>query len=160
MLKKSQMKMMESILVLIIFFFLLVFGIVFYTRFSQSDAEDQFRERMLRQGMDATERFQYSPEVLCVGVRGDVRTDCFDLINLDIFKKVAEDRYLQYSQIYPNMVIEGNIIFPESKERSWVIYNSSSEELRAHSSSFIPAAFFNATSRQNYFGFIKIEAWY
>ncbi len=157
--KKSQMKMMESIFVLFLFFFLLAFGVVFYVNYSRSEAEDTLRERMISEGLDSTERFQYSPEVVCTeGITED--SDCFDLLKLEAFKDLSSKRTEQYRTYYPNNIIRLNIIFPESKERSWVIYNYTIpyENATRSVTSYIPAVFFNSSSEERYFGYLEFEA--
>ncbi|MFW6013862.1 MAG: hypothetical protein ACOCQG_01695 [Candidatus Nanoarchaeia archaeon] len=157
MLKKSQMKMLETIMVLMIFFILLVFGLVFYAKFSQTSADETRRESLVMHGMDATERFQYSPEVLCS--RGSVGSDtnCFDLLKLEGFKEVADEKKGQYSKYYPNNLIEVNIIYPE--EESFILFNNTDENARTKEPSFIPAVFFDPVEDERSFGYLRFEVW-
>ena len=160
MLKKSQMKILESIFVLIIFFFILIFGIIFYARFSQISGEDAYRDIMLRQGMDSTERFKYSNEVLCTSGWSGTRSDCIDIFKLKAFMKLGEERSEQFNQYYPNSIINVTIVYPESNARSMIVFNSTTGNEPSSSVSFIPVVLYNATSERNYFGFIKYEARY
>ena len=152
--------MLETIMVLMIFFILLVFGLVFYARFSETSAQESHREQLVTQAMDATERFQYSPEVLCS--RGSVGSDtnCFDLLKLDAFKDVSEENQGQYNKYYPNNLIEVHIIYPEEHQRDFVLFNNTDEHALNEELSFMPAVFFDPVEDESYFGYLRFAVWY
>ncbi len=164
MLKKSQMKMMETILVLIVFFFLLVFGLIFYASFSETQTDEEIREQMIRLAEDATERFRHSPEVLCS--RGAIEYDesnCFDLLKLKGFNETMEENEGKYNKIYPNTLIEIDIIYPEPEivdDDGYVLYDNTNEDATSAELSYIPTVFFDPRVDERYFGYVKFEVRY
>lgn len=149
-------------MVLVIFFILLVFGLVFYARFSETSAQDSYRETMIMHAMDATERFQYSPEVLCSRVSVGSDTNCFDLLKLKGFERLFEDeeKEVQYGKYYPNNLVEVHIIYPEDFQDEFVLFDTTDGDSFNSETSFMPAVFFNATSDERYFGYLTFTVKY
>tara|TARA_Y100000310_G_scaffold296407_1_gene328637 strand:- start:1655 stop:2140 length:486 start_codon:yes stop_codon:yes gene_type:complete len=82
--KKSQIKMTETIAVLIIFFFLLVFGFTFYTKIQKTSfARDTERNADLK-AIALTQKAAFLPELQCTF--RNIQTDnCFDELKINAF---------------------------------------------------------------------------
>ena len=70
--KKSQMKIGESIVILIIFMFLVMFGLVFYIRFSLINMDKASAEKAELIAIQAVQKVQTMPEFQC-SIRGNVK---------------------------------------------------------------------------------------
>lgn len=158
--KKSQMQIMESIFVLIIFFFLLVFGLIFYASFSQTESQQSYEERMKLMALESAQRIQYMPELQCTKGGGYVKSDCVDLYKVESFDKIKGSYKQAYSKYFPNTLVKIKLVYPKNMQKDWVLYNytsnTSSSGMRYH----MPVSLYNATAQEHYFGYVMVEARY
>lgn len=113
--KKAQLKMFENVGVLVVFFFLLGIGVVFYFNHqSQAFAIEQKKLLELR-SLQLAEQMYNLPELDCH--YGSVRIDgCIDKIKLNIFKTIIENKKEQYFDIFAYSTIKINQIYPVQEE--------------------------------------------
>lgn len=149
---KAQMKMGESIMILIIFFFLLVFGVVFYAKYAVVTASGKQTENAGLQAIQIVQKVQFLPEIQC-SVEGTIDYNCIDLMKLMALNDLAEDEKRIYSTMFPRTVIIAVEIYPE--KHSWKVYG---EDAAKKKSRFfpVPVVLFNATSNQYHFGYLNI----
>ncbi|MBN2457748.1 hypothetical protein JXB31_01295 [Candidatus Woesearchaeota archaeon] len=122
--KRAQIKMVESILVMIIFFFLLVFGLIFYTKYSGLSGNKKQSENLDLVVMENVQRVQYMSELQCTKDGREVIADCFDVLKLKAFRDLAENNS-RYAKLYPNLMIEVTQIYPPSTEfNKTIMYNN------------------------------------
>lgn len=154
------MQILESIFVLIIFFFLVVFGLIFYAGFSQSESKADYEEKMKLLALESGQRVQYLPEFQCTKDGKYVEADCIDLYKLNAFTKLRDNYMQAYSKYFPNTLVQVNLVYPENMQNKWTVYNYTSNTsgggLRYH----IPVSLYNVTAEEYYFGYIMVEARY
>ncbi len=149
---RAQMKMGESIMILIIFFFLLVFGIVFYAKYAVISAGSKQDENKGLQAIQLVQMVQSLPEIQC-SVEGIIDYNCIDLMKVTALKDFTPEQKKIYSTMFPKTIITAEEVYPE--KRRWQIYG---DDVSGKSRSFfpVPVALYNATSNEYYFGYLNI----
>ncbi|MCX6706544.1 MAG: hypothetical protein NT001_00155 [Candidatus Woesearchaeota archaeon] len=134
--KRSQINMMETIMVLFIFFIIVVIGFMFYSKIQESSINELQRTRFEQDAVATAENMLYMPELQCSekSVLIDV---CFDVYKLDAFSSLvdqAQDKeaFLFYQRDFGSSVVNITEIFPASTDpavglRKWTIYNNPPE---------------------------------
>lgn len=142
--------MMETIVVLFIFFILLAFSAVFYVRYQKIAAQEQEGEVLVARALDTTLLVLFMPELTCTRGGAEPEDNCFDvmklehmyeLLNRDLVEPISlknkEYYFHQFSfsriyvdQIYPEPPAENNLppgieIINENNQRKkrWTIYH-------------------------------------
>ena len=121
--KKSQIKMTETIGVLVIFFILVLFGFIFYTQYQKSAIKQQQEELTAKNAIATSLTISFLPELRCS--EGDVPIlGCIDKIKFDIFKTKLEDpdSYSFYSKIFGKSTIYLENMIQETEPI--VLYNN------------------------------------
>lgn len=126
--RRAQIRMSETIAVLFIFFVLVVFGIIFYVKYSQIAAEERQEELLGMKAMDITIKSLFLPELICSRGEAEPYDNCIDLLKLkhacEIFKDHTEDYYfnlfsyskINITQVYPT---PGEWILYEKEKPDW-----------------------------------------
>lgn len=147
---KAQMKMFETVGVLVVFFFMITVGAIFY--FNQiseghsTDVEESFELR----SMDIVQVTNNLPELQCTfdAVPSD---NCYDVLKLDAF---SPDKQFYYSLLYFSD-IKIRIVYPDSGQE-WNIYSNIKPDYTKKSVTSIPVSLYNATSRVYYAGILEV----
>ncbi|MGM5481855.1 MAG: hypothetical protein ACQESF_00185 [Nanobdellota archaeon] len=160
MLNKAQMKSLETIFVLFIFFFMLVFGFIFYAGFSQRQAGEDYEKKVALQALESAQRVQYLPELQCTKDGKYVEADCIDLYKLEAFQELKGVYKDTYSKYFPNTLITINLVYPWNKHKEWVVYNYTINTSKSGTRYHIPVSLYNVTSDNYYFGYVMVEARY
>ena len=131
--RKSQINMMEPIMVLFIFFIIVVIGFMFYSKIQESTIKELQRTRFEQDAVAVVQNMLYMPELQCSekSVLIDV---CFDIYKLDAFSSLvnqAQDKeaFLFYQRDFGSSVVMIREIFPQSSDpysslRTWTIYDN------------------------------------
>src|SRR3989338_7305803 len=80
--KKAQAQMWETIAIVMIFFFLLIGGITFYSRFEQASVNEEQKYYGQLNSIEITEVIQHLPELECPPTLQ--ASNCIDEIKLDV----------------------------------------------------------------------------
>ena len=80
--KKAQIRMSESIAIMIVFFVLLVFGIVFYSQIERRNIGVAISSSQDLKAVEVAQVFSFLPEVQCTK-ENIVINNCFDLMKLE-----------------------------------------------------------------------------
>jgi len=156
--KKAQIKMFETIAVLLIFFILIAFGLIFYSKVQRDSIQDTGKEYFELKAIQTAQLVSFLPELQCtsptsVNIVGDA---CFDAFKIIALKDIIEDNYGYYFDLFGFSKITVEQIYPLGKK--WVIYNKSSGK-SSKSSLQIPVLIYNASSRENYFGVLNVDVY-
>ncbi len=113
--KQAQVKMTESIGVLIVFFFLIVIGLTFYTQFQTRAIQEKNQENIMQRAIQIAQITSKLPELQCsFGTEQEVvvKSACLDLLKLQSAKDLFEDNSIYYYDVlyYSNISVE--IIYP------------------------------------------------
>ena len=111
--KKGQVRITETIAVLLIFFLIIVFAMIFYGNYQKTVMEEKENEAFADKAIRITTKLLSLPELACTKGDSDYESFCFDMLKLrhvnDLFKENLADYYydlFSYSrvtvyQIYP-----------------------------------------------------------
>lgn len=159
--KKAQMEMAENIGILIIFFFLLIFGMVFYFKIQKVGFESRKEEFDALEAIKTAQKISFLPELKCS--QDNIEKDnCFSLYKMNAFVTFLESnpdiRDTYYYDILGSSKIYINQIFPKS-DNSWIIYDRSLQNFTNKFSSPVPIFLYNSTTDEQYFGVMYIEVY-
>lgn len=121
---KAQIKMFESVAVLVVFFFFLVFGAGFWFVLSKASAEKDLDRVITLQALQIAQRAAFMPELDCsfVGVQ---KENCFDIRKAEQFAAIINDpraRTLYFSN-FGTSTIKLNETYPNPREVA-TVYNN------------------------------------
>ncbi|MBI2136593.1 hypothetical protein HYU06_05985 [Candidatus Woesearchaeota archaeon] len=162
--RKAQMKMMENVAVMIIFFMLLGLGFIFYGKIGGHGAKQDIEKYVQLQAVKLAKVVAALPEVRCSEENVPVQ-DCFDLLRVEEaaskIKDTTNERYyfeiLGYSRVaieekYPG---NGSIIVYDNQPD--INPTSDLEEIKfSYIPIYIPITLFNATINQYSFGVLEV----
>lgn len=119
---KAQIQMSETIAVLFIFFVLILFGLIFYTKYSQISFEEKREELTDRQAIDVSLKTLFLPELICSQQEAEPTENCLDLMKLEAASKTfSKYRSEYYFNLFPFVNITAVELYPE--ERQWGLYD-------------------------------------
>jgi hypothetical protein len=154
---KAQMKMGESIAIMVIFFFIVVFGFIFYSNVEKGSIEDDRSEINSLRAISITQFISFLPEVQC-SFNNVPTNDCFDILRMTYFQNLTNssaDAQLYYYDLlsYTNITVKE--VFPNSG-KSWVLYNRNSGSTSKKSTP-IPITLYNPISNSYSMGILTVE---
>ncbi len=120
--KKAQMRMMETIGVMFIFFVLILFGIIFYTKYSEVAFQEKQAEKMGKKAVEITSKTIFLPELICSRGEAEPELYCLDLLKVKQAQKTFKNNFGDYYfDLFPFTKITVSEIYPGNE--SWVLYN-------------------------------------
>ena len=153
--RKAQLQMTETVAVLIVFFILLMFGLLFYTRFQRSSLDEQRAEFASERAITISLTSMLLPELRCS--KGDnvpVR-DCVDLFKLDIAQKKMHEEKDYYFDLFGFARVSVEEYYPGKNK--WLLYENVNPEATVHVKTPIPVALYDPIQRTYRFGVLNIE---
>ncbi|MFW6046923.1 MAG: hypothetical protein ACOCP4_03945 [Candidatus Woesearchaeota archaeon] len=127
--KKSQIKMAETVTVLVIFIFVTFIGFVFYSNYEQTQLrqiENRFAEYA---SLETVQLISYLPELRCPTT--EMSKGCIDKLKLESFKEKSEDEMedfiLYYDDLIGNSKITLDVIYPEDEDSPYEISDNLNE---------------------------------
>jgi len=123
--KRAQIKMMETIMVLIVFFFLLVIGLVFYANVQLDQAKENVKKYRDLRAIENMNKLLFLPELQCGG-SGEEFT-CVDIIKYEVLSKIMNNgsRRVYYSDELGESIVTIREVYPGN--RTWPpLYNRTS----------------------------------
>lgn len=118
---KAQIQMSETIAVMFIFFVLILFGIVFYYKYSQIAYKEKQEEILGARAMEITLKTLFLPELICSRGVAELEDNCFDLIKLRQVNKTFKDNFGDYYfHLFPYTNISVQEIYPGNQ--TWTLY--------------------------------------
>jgi hypothetical protein len=154
--KKAQIKMFETIAVLVIFFFLLIFGMSFYFKLQQNSLQKQIQRTTQLQTIQIAQRTAFLPELDCVLV-GVQRENCFDTIKLQKFNDILQDPQakVDYFSLFQSSTIQVREVFPNKK--NFTLYDRPVEGPSTFTQ--IPMLLFDSVERTYSFGVLEVRVY-
>ncbi len=156
--KKSQIKMFETIAVLVVFFFLIVFGVSFYFVMQRSSYNRQVERNSQLISVEMTQKISDIPELDCAlaGIQID---NCIDKIKLqslslvmnESLKKASYFELLGYSKIYVRTV------YPEFAK--YDLYELEPENFISAYRNQIPVALYDPIERKFEFAVLEVTTY-
>lgn len=150
--KKGQMNMMETIMVLIVFFFLLVIGLVFYAYIQVGNAKADVKKYSDLKAIENMQKLLFLPELQCGG--GDEVFTCIDVFKLKALSDVMANgtNRVYYSDELGDSLVMVEEVYPGNQ--SWALYNRSTGKGTA---SFIPVSLWYPIEDEYHMGLITIR---
>ena len=130
--KKAQIQLTETIAVLFIFFVLVLFGLIFYSKYQEGALIAKDNELFEKRVIEATTKVLFFPELACTDGKAEVEDFCFDVFKLDHIETYLEENRDYYFQIFGFAKIDIVQIYPEidaelqegeEPEGKWIIYD-------------------------------------
>ena len=159
--KKAQIKMFETIAVLLIFFVLIAFGFIFYVRVYGGSIQETGEEYFELKAIQIAQLVSFLPELQCTSPTSMniVDDNCFDLLKVKALSEIIKDdqklRNEYYYDLFGSSKISIEQIYPS--EMKWDIYDKSPTNKESMSSIKIPISLYNASSNKNNFGVLNID---
>lgn len=151
--RKSQIQMLETIAVLAVFFILIIFGFIFYSKVLKSDIGNEKEENVQLNAIKIAQRASSLPELACSD--GSVAIDnCIDIGKLEAVLNIINENDVYYFDKFSFSRITVNEVYPDEKE--WVLYDKPLEEYSYKSATNIPISLFDPIGNKNSFGVMSI----
>lgn len=160
--KKSQMKMMETISVLIIFLILLVFIMIFYIGMSKSTSGKTEDERSSLKAIEISQYASYMPEFQCSS-KNIIKENCYDILKMNAFIDFTTNYYngslvlnTTYYDLFKYSKIFVYEIYPD--DRNWTVYEKFPPKgVIGSKESHIPISLYDATTDEYTFGILNVK---
>ena len=152
--KKAQIQMMETLAVLLVFFVLIIIGIVFYSKVLGGNLETQKEESIQLSAIKVAQRASTLPELQC-SEDNIVSDNCIDIFKLEAASGIIKQNELYYYDRLLFSNVKVNQIYPISRE--WVLYERPLEEFSNKIVTKIPISLFDPVSNKNSFGIMNVE---
>ena len=149
--KKAQINMMETIMVLIVFFFILVIGLVFYANIQIGNAKEDVKKYNELKAIENMQKLLFLPELQCGG--GDEVFTCIDVLKLKALANVMKNgtNRVYYSDELGNSLVMVEEVYPGND--SWMLYNRTNKG----TASFIPVSLWYPVEGEYHMGLITIR---
>ncbi len=149
--------MFETIGVLVIFFFLLISGTIFYFNMQESAMKKELAKQAQLKSLQSAQRAMFLPELDCsfVSVQRDT---CFDRLKLGAFAGVrADEAKLQedYFGIFGHATVLVRDVYP-NQGFNVTIYDYPPEEYARKLVSFSPVLLYDPVSKGSSFGIMEV----
>ena len=152
--KKAQIQMMETLAVLLVFFVLIIIGIVFYSKVLGGNLETQKEESIQLSAIKVAQRASTLPELQC-SEDNIVSDNCIDIFKLEAASGIIKQNELYYYDRLLFSSVKVNQIYPISRE--WMLYERPLEEFSNKIVTNIPISLFDPVSNKNSFGIMNVE---
>jgi len=133
--------MTESIAILFIFFLLVLFGLIFYSRIQTATLEREQEEDKTIKAIQIAQKVSYFPELQCT-TQAELPSGCIDIKKLESFQEIIaqEQNKLYYFQVFEYSQVHIEQVYPENK--TWEIYDLRKPEYIGKPLTFIPPKLF------------------
>ncbi len=151
--RKAQIRMGETIAVLIIFFFLLIFGVIFYTNVKISKQYSTNEEYFQQQSIKISQMVSFLPELQCSS-ENIIDDNCYDKYKLGPASTHIIDNANFYFPFFSYSEIVIDEIYPGTD--SWVLYNHTLN--RSYPMfTYVPISLYEPTTKEYSFGVLSIS---
>ncbi len=153
--------MSETIGVLIIFFFLVVFGFGFYVRIQKINFEKEIEKNADLRGIAVAQKAAFLPELQCTF--RNIQTDnCFDILKVIAFNKSLEDsttkdyynQYFGFSEVVLEQFDVGN-----NQAFNFTLYYQPNPTSVYISTISIPVSIYDPTVRKYSFALLNVKSY-
>lgn len=157
--KKSQIKMMETILVMFVLFVILALSMIFYFNAQRTSIVQQVSENKDARAIEISQAVSALIELQCS--QEDIRDfNCFDLFRIesmrDRIKKDDSLRINYYHEIFGNSAIYVDSVFPNSERI--VLYNRTLGNA-SRSRFFTPISIYQPTDKTYSFAILTVDTY-
>jgi len=159
--RKAQIKIGESIAVLMIFFILVVVGIIFWSRYSQVQLAGQQETSLQSTAISLSQTVTFLSELQCSTLQV-IQFSCFDLYKIQAMKYYLMDnpdvnRTNYYFDVFGFSNITVYSIYPT--ERSWNVYDFTGGNITGYISTQVPVSILDPINNVFSFGYIDVRVY-
>ena len=170
--RKGQLPTLETIAVLFIFFILVFFAIIFYSKFQEVSFKQKQTELVAKRAMDTTLKILFLPELQCSRGKAEALDNCIDIKKLEalqILMDTYDNEY--YFNIFSFSKVTIHEIYPGAekgeKPREWVLYDKEKPGWIAKEPTFfivalkdeIDPAYADETETKYSYGYVQVEVY-
>jgi hypothetical protein len=155
--KKSQMQMNETILVLFIFFLILIFALIFVSKIQNVKIERLKYSNENLEMIQVSKLLKKLPELSC-SLNNVLIDNCYDLIKITAFKELLETRkdyFVNSPLVTTNITVYLFDPFKNADVKSWNIYDRPLNNSNVRKMQF-PITLYDPLTRTNSFGILEI----
>ena len=156
--RKAQLKMFETMAVLVVFFFLLIFGVSFYFVMQRSSYNRQVERNAQLMSVQLSQKISDIPELDCAlaGVQID---NCVDKVKLEQFNEIlqTESARVAYFNILGYSEIYVRTIYPESDRHD--IYKLEPNSFTSAYMNHIPVLLYDTISKKFSFAVLEVRTY-
>lgn len=170
--KKSQMKMAETVSILIVFFILIFASFVIYANQKSEKIDKEIDEKNLMTSIEIATRAYMLPEIQCSESQCIGCTGAMDMLKLNAVSNYsgATSKLIfnnpLYFQEFGYATIKVEIVYPEwdnlphiAKSHNWTIYNRTLPNANRVLPSYMSINIFNPFDNQCYFGVMEVATY-
>ncbi len=158
--RKAQIQINETIIVLFIFFMLVIFGIVFFARVQKVNIQAEQRAIQNLDLIKVSQIINSLPELSCSV--GNVQIDnCYDTMKVEAFKEILQDdkTYFSGTLLYnTNITLKQYDPFNDIWSNTWHLYDNPLENSDIRKV-FVPTMLYDKRSATKSFGLLELT-WY
>lgn len=156
--KKAQIKMGETLAVLVIFFFLVVFGLTFYTKMQTLSIKRISEKENSLKAVQVAQRISFMSEFQC-SFNNVQKDNCFDLLKVDAFNSAflsnSDDYLLYYYDWFEYSNISIKKIYPDEGE-IYLIYENVPNKYKKELSTKVPISLYDPREDRYYLGMMDV----
>lgn len=153
---RAQIKMFETVGVLVVFFFLLITGAVFYFKIQESSLKQEIVNQAQLKNVQTAQRAMFLPELDC-SFLSIPRENCFDQYKLKALANIMKDSQMNdlYFGLFGYATVSVSEFYPEPNFRA-TIYNNTPEEYKRAPTFFSSVLLYDPITRANNFGVMEV----
>lgn len=152
--KKSQIQMIETISIILIFFILLLVGYTFYTNIFKGKVDIEKEETIQLKAIAIAQRVSFLPELQC-SEENIVIDNCIDIYKLIAAADIIKNNEIFYYDKLEFSEIKIREIYPNSNE--WDLYERPLTDYTSKISTNIPISLYNPTLKHYSFGIMEVN---
>jgi len=158
--KKGDLRSLETVAVLIIFFIILTFGMSFFFNFQKVSFKRSLEEFNEKRAISLAENTLLMPELSCSKL-GAVKL-CIDEVKLSKASQIlTQNRANFYFDLLGNAKITIKKVYPELNEQGTTIYDFSSIQGESQTSiTRIPITLYDPLADKNSFAYIEVTLYH
>lgn len=151
---------METTIVLLIFFFIISLGIIFFIAHQKSTAREKQVEFENLELVKQSQVLSFFPELQCSN-DGVINSNCYDTVKIEKFGNIYQANKLFYNSLFGYMKAEVVEFDPSPAVNSygalWVIYDNAKEDYSAIRKVEQPVVIYDPINNEKTFGIINLS---
>ncbi|RLE39570.1 hypothetical protein DRJ17_00015 [Candidatus Woesearchaeota archaeon] len=160
--KKAQIRLAENIMVIIIFVFILVFGIAFFTVYQKQTSGTKHKEREEKAASSVLAKIMALPELKCLSSTGQEEVNCFDLYKVKVLN--AENHTQpEFIDHFYDIMLESKVSLETLKseiDEIFTIYENEPVVKHDTLTKKMPVFLYDPINEQKYYAILKLDYYY
>ncbi|HIH92091.1 TPA: hypothetical protein HA281_04760 [Candidatus Woesearchaeota archaeon] len=153
---RAQVQMGETIAILLVFFFFVVIGMVFYVNIIKSKSATEREENTQLEAITVLKKALALPELQC-SRQNIVEDSCIDLLKLQAASIVVPQHQEYYFDSLGFSVVSVQEVYPST--HNYTLYNSPLDKYSSKSVTNAPISLLDPVTGTNAFGVITIDTY-